>query len=118
MGKLISLLAAGAGATAATVGGVYILRRSTSSPKDFISPELPFADLAGFKRAKGDECTQRYFGKLDYENSKGTAISSTNTFNSTDFLGTSAEGTIPKSCLVINWEKTDAADTVADANKK
>lgn len=110
MSKLLPLLLVGTGAAVVSVGGVYLLNGSAASQEEIISPELTFTDLATFKSERGVACSKKYFKDTDY-GTLGQAIDTDKSVDANDLKGTSKAGTIPKSCLVINWERTDSTDT-------
>lgn len=133
MGKLLAISVAATGAMAASVGGVFLFRGNgvkaenvsqtvtDSADGNFqpktLSDALDFTTLADFKTKKGGSCVEKYFGSLNYE-SKGNEISTSSPFSESDFPGTSSPGENPKSCLIINWEKSISTSTEDSSKDK
>lgn len=122
MGKLVSLLLAGCGASAVSVGGVYLLRRTDVAAVDAGSAQeessagaapqktleekgsLKFTTLEEFRSNKGYKCSVSMFSGKDLNLANLTNVGDFS--NSESFLGTPAtDKSKIKSCLVINWEK-------------
>lgn len=115
MSKAGALAATGIGGGGAAVGGYYVFGRgggngeattSTDKPTEQpakLSNELTPKTLEEFKQNKDIDCIKNYFGELDYENSAAKSISSTDKVETNHFN----DGDGEKSCLVVNWEKTD-----------
>lgn len=112
MGKLVSLLLAGTGATATAVGGSYLIRSSgtsgsgqssdttTPKPADIkVSNDLPAKTWEEFKAGdKVGDCVTKYFGNVSFSSSVA-AISESNKVE-TNYFSSSSESS--RSCLVLN----------------
>lgn len=143
MGKLVVLLAVGSGTVTASVGGFYLLNRSGTGEdkrensgqiqsdgviqerKDVGSDntatnaleDLKFKTLQEFKTNHGGDCAKRYFQDLDYGSAENS-IGASNVISASDLQPSVAEDGHPKSCLVINWERSDSKDNSDSSNNK
>lgn len=124
MSKLIPLLLAGACTATVSVGGFYLVKNSggavagdnstlsnlenmsTPSAAVVLGGDLTtFGDLSTFENNNGGSCVQHVFGVLDF-GSKAGEIAQGNSITDVDFSSEVSKNDV-KSCLVVNWEKTD-----------
>lgn len=123
MSRLIALLAAGAGTATLSIGGFYLVRGvggvapTKDNPSETISVDLSFKTLQDFKTNHGGACAKKYFKNLSY-GTTGNVIDTSHSIGSSDVNANSTEGGHPKSCLVINWERSDSQDTTTPPNNK
>lgn len=113
-----------------TVGGFYLVKNSGFVQKESVNPSsedsqssaqpstiqksnrvsttLDFATLQAFKNGKGGDCAKKLFGVDGISfGTLGTQIGDNNKLSATEFTSSGAEANSSKSCLVINWERTN-----------